>query len=266
MSFIAAAVGSVVSSVVGGLGASSAANTQAGAAQAATAAQQGMFNTIQGNMQPYMQQGTASLGQLGSYLNANATGGPGGAPGLLHAFGAGDLSSNMAPNYQFQLGQGMGQTQNQFAAGGGGGNELAGLQSFAQNYAGNAYQNAFNNYNTGQNNIYSRLGTLAQLGQASGTNSALGGSAFAGGISNTITGMGNAQAAGQIGVANAITGGINNGVGAYTLGNMMNPSPGGSWTSNYNDWPTSLNANNLAPISGDTSSMTQIPQFLMGGP
>ena len=194
MSWIAAAVlgGSVVSGLLGANASSSAAGQQAGAANNATAMQQGMFNTIQGNMAPYMQQGQQSLSQLGGYMNASTSGGAGGQPGLLHSFNASDLNANLAPNYQFQLGQGMGMLSNQNAAtgGAGGGNAFTGEQAYVQNTAQNAYQNAYNNYNNNQQNIYSRLGNLASLGQASGTNSALGGSAFAGGMSNSIIGAG----------------------------------------------------------------------------
>jgi len=220
----------VVGSVIGANASQSAADTQASAANNATAQQLGMFNTIQGNMAPYMAAGSQDLGTLQGYLNSSETGGPGGAPGLLHQFGAADLKANIAPNYQFQLGQGEGMLANQNAAAGGagGGNAFAGEQAFAQNTAGSAYQQAYNNYNNNQNNIYSRLGNLAQLGQASGTNSALGGSAFAGGMSNSIIGAGNAQAAGTMGVANAIGGGLNNAAGYYMAGNMMNGATGGA--------------------------------------
>jgi hypothetical protein len=87
--------------------------------------------------------------------------------------------------------------------------------------AGSAYQNAYNNYNNNQQNIYSRLGNLANLGQASGNNSSLGGSAFAGGMANTIVGAGNAQAAGQMGVANALSNGLSGAANTYALGNMF---------------------------------------------
>jgi len=232
---ISAAIGGVASlagAVIGGSASQSAADTQASAANNATAQQLQMFNTIQGNMQPYMGAGKTDLGQLQGYLNADQYGGPGGQPGLLHQFGAQDLKANIAPNYQFQLGQGEGMLANQNAAtgGAGGGNAFAGEQAFAQNTAGSAYQQAYNNYNNNQNNIYSRLGNIAQLGQASGTNSALGGSAFAGGMSNSIIGAGNASAAGTMGVANAIGGGLNNAAGYYMAGNMISPSSAYNYT------------------------------------
>lgn len=245
---------SLVSSLIGAGASQSAANTAASANQQATAAQQGMFNTIQGNMQPYMQAGQSSLGNLMGYMNASETGGPNGQPGLLHQFGAADLNANMAPNYQFQLGQGMGQLANQNAAGGGagGGNAFAGEQAYAQNMAGSAYQNAYNNYQNNQNAIYGRLGNLAQLGQASGTNSALGGSAFGQGMANTIVGAGNAQAAGQVGVANALGNGLNNGMSYYMMNNMINNQPLVPGTSAYNQY-------NNALLGDPTSSFANAP-------
>ncbi len=158
-----------------------------------------------------------------------ASGAPGSAGWLNHVFNAGDLNANLAPNYQFQLGQGLGEITNQNAAAGGaiGGNALSGLQSYAQNYAGNAYQQAFQNYTSQQGNIYGRLGSLAQLGQASATGSASGAPLFAQGMSNTITGAGNALAAGQVGTANALGGGASNIANSYLLSNLYQNQGGG---------------------------------------
>ena len=161
---------------------------------------------------------------------------------LLQPFTAQSLASNLAPNYQFQLGQGLGQLANVGAATGMSGNTLAGLQSYAQDYASNAYQQAFQNYQTTQGNIYARLGNLAQLGQASSTGAASGAPLFSSGISQTIQGLGQAQAAGTIGVANAISGGLS-GIGSaavlpYFLQNQamgnMNMIGGTGPSSGYN--------------------------------
>ena len=238
MSFIAAAVGAVGSALIGGAASNNAANTAANAQNQATAAQQAMFGQIQQNLQPYIGAGSSALGQLTSGLNTSATGGPGGQPGFLHNFTAQDLNSNLAPNYQFQLGQGVGATQNAAAAAGGagGGNALSAINSFAQNYAGNAYQNAFNNYQTNQTAAYSRLSGIAGLGQASAVGSASGAPQFAQGISNTLVGAGANQAAGTVGVANAIGGGLNNLGGYLSLGQMINGN-----SSNFDGTGISIN-------------------------
>jgi hypothetical protein len=217
----AAIIGSaVVGGVASGITSSNAAGEQAGAANNATAAQLGMFNQVMGNLKPYMTAGAGALGQLSGYLNASPTGGPGGGAGLLKPFGASDLQTNLAPNYQFQLGQGLGALNNQAAATGMSGNAIAGGQSFAQNFAANAYQQAFENYQTTQGNIYSRLGNLAQLGQASSTGTASGAPLFASGISQTLQGVGAANAAGTVGIGNAISGATSNLGGYYALNNL----------------------------------------------
>ena len=87
-------------------------------------------------------------------------------PYLTKQFGTADLYSGLAPNYDFQLAQG--QMANQRAgntAGGAlGGNALTGLQRYTQDYAGGAYQNAFNNFQNQRNNIYGTLSGMANIG------------------------------------------------------------------------------------------------------
>lgn len=159
---------------------------------------------------------------------------PGAAGGLgygylTHQFNTSDLQGNLAPNYNFQLNQGLGQAANAASMGGGllGGNALQGLNSYAQNYAQNAYQQAFQNYTTNQNNIAGRLGSLAQLGQASATGSASGAPLFSQGISQTIQGAGQAQASGSVGMANALSSGLNNAGGYYYLNQNAGGGSGG---------------------------------------
>lgn len=235
------------SALIGGAASSSAAGSQANAAQNATDTQLQMFNQIMGNLSPYQQAGGGALGSLEYQLGiggapsgpgstnprsrgspagpyGGVTGTPGGYGWLTHPFGTSDLTANLAPNYNFQLGQGLGQIANAGAATGMSGNTSAGLESFAQNYAANAYQQAFENYTTNQQNIYGRLGNLAQLGEQASTGSASGAPLFASGISQTIQGLGAANAAGTIGTANAITGGLSNLGGYYALNNMTGGS------------------------------------------
>lgn len=235
------AVAIVGAGVIGAVGSNLAAGQQAGAAQQATDTQTGMFNQVMGNLAPYQQAGTSALGALQGYLNPSETGGPGGQPGLLHQFGPTDLTNNLAPNYNFQLAQGQNAIQNQNAATGGaiGGNALTGINAFSQNFAANAYQQAYENYQTNQNNVYGRLGNLAQLGQVSSTGQASGAPMFASGISNTIQGLGNANAAGTVGTANAIGGAGSNLAGYYWMNNLMGQSGGGGGgLPNYLNTPT----------------------------
>jgi hypothetical protein len=114
-----------------------------------------IYNRQVGIQQPYQDVGRA--GSQGLINNQDY---------FTRQFGAADLNSQLAPNYAFQLAQG--QMANQRAAnmGGGsiGGNALQGLQKYTQDYASGAYQNAFNNFNTQRQNIYSTLAGMANIG------------------------------------------------------------------------------------------------------
>jgi len=210
-------VGGLFSGILGGLGAKSAADTQAQAANNATQAQQQMFEQQFNAQAPWRQAGSNALGQIagmGDYFN--------------HQFNANDLNANLGPNYQFMLNQGLTAATNAGNLYSPGGNTIQGATTFAENYAGNAYQQAYNNYTNNQTNIFNRLASIAGLGQTAASNSATGASQFAGGIANTMTGAGNALASGIVGGTNAITGGLNNGLSWYNLSNILgnNNGPG----------------------------------------
>jgi len=119
---------------------------------------QNLYNQQVGYQQPYQQIGN----QGASGLAANQD-------YLTHQFNANDLTTNLAPNYAFQLQQGQmaNQRAGNMAGGALGGNALQGLQRYTQDYAGGAYQQAFNNYNTQRNNIYNSLAGMAGIGQTS---------------------------------------------------------------------------------------------------
>lgn len=172
-----------------------------------------MFNTINDQQAPWRQAGANALGQISDMQSQ-----------FTHTFNADDLKSNLAPNYQFQLDQGLGATKNagNLQTGLLSGNTLKGVNDYAQNFAGNSYQQAFNNYNAQQTNIFNRLSNVAGLGQTANQTSATAGTAAAQGMAQTGMAAGAAQAAGIVGSANAISGGINNASGWYGLGQIMN--------------------------------------------
>lgn len=200
-----------VSSIIGAGAAKSAANTAADASNRATDAQLGMFNTLNNQSAPYRQAGYTALNDISGmkgYFN--------------HQFDANDLKTNLAPNYQFQLDQGLGAVKNaENLKTGFSGNFIKGVNDYAQNYAGGAYQQAFNNYTTNQNNIFNRLSSIAGLGQTSNANNANVGANISGNAAQTIVGSGQAQAAGTIGAANAIGSGANNALSWYTLPQIL---------------------------------------------
>ena len=190
----------------------SAAATQAAAGQNAQNLIQGLY-TQQGQLQsPYQQAGVNALNTLGSlgsgtYNIMNPTGGTTGTGTgsgyLTNQFNNTDLNAQLAPNYDFQLKQGQGQAQNAANVGGGllSGNTLQGLNTYTQNYAQGAYQNAFTNYQTQRNNIYNTLAGQAGFGANANQQLSTLGGGLANTYSNLTTGLA-ASAAGQQ-VANA---------------------------------------------------------------
>ena len=193
--------------------ATSAANTQAQAAANAQNQLQQNFQTLAPNYTPYIQTGQAGLSALNAAM-----------PGLTQTFGPEQLKSNLAPNYQFMLNQGLGAQNQALNASGGGSNIGIAGTKFAEDYASNAYQNAFNNYQNQQQNIYNRLSGIANIGQnaVSGLSNLATGNAT--NIANLGVGAANATAAGQVGSAAAQAQGYNSiGQGA-TLAALLNPA------------------------------------------
>ncbi|WP_170545303.1 hypothetical protein [Ruegeria arenilitoris] len=119
------------------------------------------------------------------------------------------------PGYQFALDQGQTAIDNSAAARGNvfSGATLKAQQEFGTGLANQEYGNYLN-----------RLTGQAAQGQAAAGNMATAGANYGAGAGAAYGAMGNAQAAGHIGQANAINGGINNAIGAF--GYMNNGSSG----------------------------------------
>lgn len=201
----------------------SAINTGLDATTAANTASQGVlkdiYNQQLGFQKPYQATGTNALSQLGAlgtgqYQQYDPTTGlpttmGTGSGYLQHQFDASDLAKGLAPNYDFMLQQG--QMANQRAANVGGGalsgNTLQGLNKYTQDYAGNAYQNAFTNYQNQRQNIYQNLSGLAGMGQTANTGAQAAGTSYGKGTTDLQTALANAQAAAAIGKAQAVAGG-----------------------------------------------------------
>jgi hypothetical protein len=198
---VAVGAGTLVGGYIAGQGAKSAAQTQA---NAQARAQDQLLATGQqaANLyQPYQDLGQTGLNQLNTNM-----------PYLTSQFSNRDLNAQLAPNYAFQLQQGQGAQNAATNATGGmvGGNALKGLQDYTQNFASNAYQNAFNNYNANQTNLYNRLSGITGIGYQANVGAANAMLGTGTNIANLTTGIGNATAAGQIGQANAYGGAATN--------------------------------------------------------
>ena len=248
----AAAVGTVAGAYISSQGQQNAAQTQANAALQQQGNLLAAGNQASQQFTPYSGAGTTALSNLASnnaYFN--------------NQFSNADLNSNLAPNYAFQLGQG--QQANLMASNATGGavsgNTLKSLQDYTQGYAGTAYQNAFNNYQTQRGNINAMNMSGAQLGLAGATGSANAQLGTATNVANLGIGAANATAASQIAQGNIYSGAANTlgnlgymtaqnygnnlnnqNLGGYTPNEVaMGASPGGAFT------PTAGNSFNITP-------------------
>lgn len=208
--------GSLISGLAAGSAADSAAGAQRDAANTASDTQLKMYNQTRDDQAPWRTAGGTAISQLGAMTQ------PGGQ--FMHQFDANDLKNGLAPNYDFQLGQGLGAVNNQASVTGGlvGGNALKGINDYAQNFAGNAYQQAYQNYNNNQTNIFNRLSSIAGIGQTSVGATGNVGAQAAGNIGSAQLAGGAAQAAGYIGQGNAISGianGLSGAAGWYGMNN-----------------------------------------------
>jgi hypothetical protein len=190
--------------------AKSAANTQAGAADRATAAQQqAMERQVELN-KPFYDVGVTAVNRLGAQTR----------------FDPNAFNYQADPGYAFRLAEGNKALNASAAARGGmiSGNALKAAQTYGQNMGSQEYQNAYNRYVQGYGINTANDQFLANMGQSSANNqaNAIGnfGNAYA---ANTI-GAGNAMAAGQIGSANAYTNAVTQGIGAYQMNQLINRS------------------------------------------
>lgn len=136
-----------------------------------------------------------------AFANANRTGG-----GEYQGF-------QKTPGYDFQMSQGMDAIQSTAAARGNllSGSTIQGAQTFGQGLANQEYGNFLN-----------RLTGVSASGQAAAGNQASAGANFAANAGNAMAGIGNAQAAGAIGSANAFSSGLNNVLGSVGYMQGMN--------------------------------------------
>ncbi len=198
------------SAVLGASSSKSAANTQAGAQEQAAQTQQNMFNTITGNEQPFMTAGkdaTTTLSQLlGTAPGTPSSGGANGS--LTQPFNPTQAQLENYPGYQFALKTGAQATRNADTPGVGAlsGPALKDLTSFNVGMASQNYQNYFNNTQTQQQNIFSRLSNIANLGQNAASNTGQVGANLGTGIAQAQAAAGGSRAAGTEGAANALGG------------------------------------------------------------
>jgi hypothetical protein len=222
--------------VIGGAASVIGAGKQASASEAATNAQESMFNQQVANEKPFMDAGTADVNELNYLMGVGPKSGSGlsGTYGSLNQpFTTADWKS-LSPAYNFNLQQGAQGTLNQASSSQGGesGAALSGLQAYNQGAANNSFGQAFNMYQTQNQNVYGRLAGIANLGEAAASNQATGGSNYAQGIGQSLTNTGTAIGGGIAGAGSAI--GNSALLGALYQGQSSYPSINSSNNSTLN--------------------------------
>jgi hypothetical protein len=152
----------IAGGVIGGIGAigsifggEQAANALKDAGNQLYSNAQGMYNTDQTNLNPYMQTGATASNLLTQQL-----------PSLSQGFDPTQAQLQSLPGYQFELQQGLEATQNGYAAQGLGvsGAAMKGAASYAQGLASTDLTNYANIYNTNRTDTANILTGGAQLG------------------------------------------------------------------------------------------------------
>jgi len=211
--------GAVVgSALIGGSAAKSAASTQSAAADRAAELQNEQFQQTRQDYAPWREAGVNALGVMQKT-----------AGNVPAAFSFTNQQMYQDPGYAFRLSEGQKALDRSAAARGGliSGGALKAASRYGQDMASQEYQNAYNRAFTGygtevarENQLYNRQAALAGIGQTATGQVAQAGQNYANAAGNLITGGAAANAAGQVGMANAITGGLGTYLN-YSQGNAL---------------------------------------------
>ena len=192
--------------LLGAAASRSASKTQASAAAQAADIQKTQFEQTREDQAPYRTAGYNALAEMQRTA--------GNVPGAFR-FGASDYQAD--PGYAFRLSEGQKALDRSAAARGGliSGGALRAAQRYGQEMGsqefGNAYNRALTGYNTGvasENQLYNRQAGLAGIGQTATNLVGQAGQNYATSAGNLMTSGAAARAAGQVGMSNALTGGL----------------------------------------------------------
>ena len=195
------------SAVLGAASSRSAAKTQAGAAQQAADISQRQYEQTRQDLAPWRAAGEQALNKLIPMSE-------------YQKFGMDQFQQD--PGYAFRLSEGQKALDRSAAARGGliSGGALKAATRYGQDMGSQEYQNAFNRYQIERNAQLAPLQSLAGIGQTTAQQLGQTGAANAANVGNYLTGGAAANAAGQVGMANAFTGGLGTYLN-YSQGNAL---------------------------------------------
>lgn len=233
MSFVGKAIGSITGANKQAKAAQSAADQQYQATKDASQVQKDMYDQTRKDLNPYMQAGTGALGQMVGFNPGSYKGDQFSFNGSSTPYSSEKFNFEESPSYQFRKEQGMDGIQSGAAASGGllSGATLKALNNHNSNLASQEFSNAhnqylqneqlsqgqhqqaFNNwqsqdnndysrYMTDQNNQYSRLQNLVGMGQSAAAGVGNAGMQTGQAVANNTMAGANAQAAGTVAAGN----------------------------------------------------------------
>lgn len=219
----------VVSGALNANAAGKAADTQAGAARDAAQLQNEQFQQTRQDQMPWLKAGERALTKLEGAVDYTP-------------FGMKQFQAD--PGYAFRLAEGQKALERSAAARGGliSGAALKAAERYGQNVASDEYTNAFNRYQTERAAKLQPLQSLAGVGQTTAANLGSAGAANAANVGNYLTSGAAAQAAGTVGQANALTGGLSTYLNYSQGNNLVNALRQNQYGPNYGQYTPGSNS------------------------
>ena len=219
-----------VSGFLGSQATKEGAQEQAGATDRASALSNAQYYQTREDQMPFLEAGKGALNKL--------------IP-LASNYKPFDYNAMTAdPGYGFRLSEGQKSLDRAAAARGGliSGSALKAATRFGQDMGSQEYTNAFNRYQAERAAQLNPLQSLAGLGQSAATTLGQAGSSNAANVGNLITGGAAASAAGRVGEANAITGGLGTYLNYNQGNNLVAALRGNQYGPNYGQFTPGSNA------------------------
>lgn len=196
------------SALLGASTAQSAAETQAAAQQRANDLMYKMYQEQVGLQAPFREAGLTAQNRMLDLLGLSDRTGAAGYGSLNKPFGMEQFQAD--PGYAFRLGEGVKALEHSRARAGGllsGGTGKA-LTRYGQDLASQEYGNAFSRYQTERANQLNPLAALTAAGQGSANVLGTAAGNYGKQAGEGITDVARAQAAGNLGMSNALAGGV----------------------------------------------------------
>lgn len=232
----AVAAATVVSGSMGARAAKGAADTTAAGTRYAADIQKEMFEQGRQDLAPYRGLGYGALTEIGGGMagrqpiyddQGNITGFQTGTGYLTGQLTPQKIQEYLDPSMAFRMKYGTQATERLRNVGEGAfsGNTLRALNEYGQGFASTEYGNAFGRAQGERKDIYNILANIAGMGQGAVNTGVSAGQSTAQNLGQLAVGGAQAQAAGQVGAANAIGGAVSNLGNMYYLNQLIKPTP-----------------------------------------